>query len=129
MIKISSLSNKTCLKIWGIYHIGITALFLILLLIGKRSINIDADLFNMLPKPVASEAISAADEKLTETTGQNVFILVSNPDFDECKKSAEKVYNQLKDSGHCRWRVNVHRLSLWAERNRKIVIPPPQATA
>ena len=98
MIKISSLSNKTCLKIWGIYHIGITALFLILLLIGKRSINIDADLFNMLPKPVASEAISAADEKLTETTGQNVFILVSNPDFDECKKSAEKVYNQLKDS-------------------------------
>ena len=90
MIKISSLSNKTCLKIWGIYHIGITALFLILLLIGKRSINIDADLFNMLPKPVASEAISAADEKLTETTGQNVFILVSNPDFDECKNLLKK---------------------------------------
>ena len=37
--------------------------------------------------------------------------------------------NARKDSGHCRWRVNVHRLSLWAERNRKIVIPPPQATA
>ena len=34
-----------------------------------------------------------------------------------------------KDSGHCRRRVNVHRLSLWAERNRKIVIPPPQAPA
>ena len=37
--------------------------------------------------------------------------------------------NARKDSGHCRWRVNVHRLSLWAERNRKIVIPPPQAPA
>ena len=31
--------------------------------------------------------------------------------------------------GHCRWRVNVHRLSQWAERNRKIGIPPPQAPA
>ena len=37
--------------------------------------------------------------------------------------------NARKDSGHCRWCVNVHRLSLWAERNRKIVIPPPQAPA
>ena len=37
--------------------------------------------------------------------------------------------NARKDSGHCRWRVNVHRLSQWAERNRKIVIPPPQAPA
>ena len=37
--------------------------------------------------------------------------------------------NARKDSGHCRWRVNVHRLSQWAERYRKIVIPPPQAPA
>ena len=37
--------------------------------------------------------------------------------------------NARKDSGHCRWRVKVHRLSLWADRNRKIVIPPPQAPA
>ena len=37
--------------------------------------------------------------------------------------------NARKDSGHCHWRVNVHRLSQWAERNRKIVIPTPQAPA
>ena len=37
--------------------------------------------------------------------------------------------NARKDSGHCRWRVIVNRLSFWAERNRKIVIPPPQAPA
>ena len=34
-----------------------------------------------------------------------------------------------KDSGHCRKIGTVHRLSLWAERYRKIVIPPPQAPA
>lgn len=96
--KIYSLKNKTFLRIWGIYHIGIIALFGILLLIGKRSVNIDADLFNMLPKPAASEAIMAADSKLTEITGKNVFILVSNPDFKECKIAAENAYTQLKDS-------------------------------
>ena len=37
--------------------------------------------------------------------------------------------NARKDSGHCRWRVNDHRLSQWAERNRKIVIPLPQTPA
>ena len=98
MKKIYSLKNKTFLKIWGVYHFGILLVFGLLLLLGKRSITIDADLFNMLPKPVASEAISAADEKLTEVTGQNVFILVSNPSFDECKKVADNVYSQLKDS-------------------------------
>ena len=36
--------------------------------------------------------------------------------------------NARKDSVHCRGRVNVHRLYQWAERNRKIVIPPPQAS-
>ena len=34
-----------------------------------------------------------------------------------------------KDSGHCRKIGTVHRLSLWAERYRKIVIPPPLAPA
>ena len=28
--------------------------------------------------------------------------------------------NARKDSGRCRWRVNVHRLSQWAERNQKM---------
>ena len=43
--------------------------------------------------------------------------------------SAALRLNARKDSGHCRMIGTVHRLSQWAERNRKIVIPPPQAPA
>lgn len=64
----------------------------------KKGINIDADLFNMLPKPEMGKALNAADEKLTEITGQNVFILVSNPDFNKAKQVSEQVYSQLKES-------------------------------
>ncbi len=64
----------------------------------KKGINIDADLFNMLPKPEMGKALNAADEKLTEVTGQNVFILVSNPEFNKAKEVAEKVYSQLEGS-------------------------------
>ena len=73
MKSLSSHQNKTYLKFWGIYHFIIIGLFLGLCIFKPSAIKIDADLFNMLPKPVDSKAISAADEKLTEITGQNVF--------------------------------------------------------
>lgn len=98
MKSLSLLKNKTFLIFWLVYHVGIVGLFALLMLVGKRSINIDADLFNMLPNPVASEAISAADEKLTEITGKNVFILVSNTNYEKCLETADKVYQELKDS-------------------------------
>ena len=58
----------------------------------------DADLFNMLPKPFEGKSLAMADAKLTELTGQSVFILVSNPEFDEALAVADKVYNELKTS-------------------------------
>ena len=52
----------------------------------------------MLPKPDIGKAMGVADERLTEMTGQNVFILVSHKDFDTAKSVAEIVYGELKDS-------------------------------
>ena len=97
MKKLTSLQNKTFLKIWIAFHALVLIGFAAMLSV-KRGITIDVDLFNMLPKPEMGKALNAADEKLTEVTGQNVFILVSNSDFSEAKKVSEKVYEQLKDS-------------------------------
>ncbi|UKI53500.1 MAG: hypothetical protein L6V86_10780 [Treponema sp.] len=97
MKKLTSLQNKTFLKFWIFFHAIIIAAFCAMLSV-KKGINIDADLFNMLPKPEMGKALNAADEKLTEVTGQNVFILVSNPDFNKAKQVSEQVYSQLKES-------------------------------
>lgn len=97
MKNLTSLQNKTFFKIWLIFHAVIIAGFCAMISVQKK-INIDADLFNMLPKPELGKALEAADEKLTEVTAQNVFILVSNPDFGKAKEVAENVYNQLNGS-------------------------------
>lgn len=97
MKKLTSLQNKTFFKFWIFFHAVIILGFCAMLYVQK-GINIDADLFNMLPKPEMGKALNAADEKLTEVTGQNVFILVSNPDFNKAKQVAENVYGQLNGS-------------------------------
>jgi len=97
MRKLTSLHNKTFFKLWILFHLIVIACFSAMLAV-KRHINIDADLFNMLPKPVMGKALDAADEKLAEMTGQNVFILVSNPDFAKAKEVAGTVYGKLSAS-------------------------------
>ncbi len=97
MKKLTSLQNKTFFKFWILFHAVIIAGFCAMLY-SKKGINIDADLFNMLPKPAMGKALEAADSKLTEVTGQNVFILVSNPNFSKAKAVASEVYEKLKES-------------------------------
>ena len=98
MRKLASLQNKTYLRIWIAYHLLIAAAFVFMLFAKHGTVKVDADLFNMLPKPVMEKALSSADEKLTEMTGQNVFILVSNESFAEAKAVAETVYAKLNGS-------------------------------
>lgn len=97
MKKLTSLQNKVFFYIWLIFHVLILAGFGAMFA-SKRAIVIDSDLFNMLPKPVMGKALEAADDKLMEVTAQNVFILVSNPDFNKAKSVADTVYTKLKDS-------------------------------
>ena len=89
--------NKIYAAAWLIFHAAIILPF-VFVVAGSRQLNIDADLFNMLPKPAIGKAMGVADERLTEMTGQNVFILVSHEDFSAAKAAAENVYSQLKDS-------------------------------
>ncbi|MBR7064162.1 MAG: hypothetical protein IKI31_03320, partial [Treponema sp.] len=89
--------NKTFAIVWLVFHL-VVILPAFFLIGTSRTLNVDADLFNMLPKPDIGKAMGLADEKLTETTGQNVFVLVSHKDFDNAKAVAENVYAALKDS-------------------------------
>ena len=87
---LSKLSNKNYLKVWLAYHLGLFAFFALVFCINPSRISIDADLFNMFPRPFEEEGIRNADEKLTENVGQNVFILVSHQDFSKAKEAAEE---------------------------------------
>lgn len=95
---LSKLQNKHFLFAWIIFHLGFLAFFGITALAKKGDVTIDADLMNMFPASFSEESIRAADEKLTDTTSKNAFILVSNENFGEAKRIAEIVYNELKDS-------------------------------
>lgn len=105
----TKLTNVHFLLFWIIFHVGFLIFFGIVYFSHKDNIFIDADLFNMFPKSFNEESVRIADEKLTEITGQNVFIIVANPDFQNAKKTAENVYSQLKDS------KNFNTISLYQE--------------
>ena len=106
---LSKLSNKNYLKVWLAYHLGLFAFFALVFCINPSRISIDADLFNMFPRPFEEEGIRNADEKLTENVGQNVFILVSHQDFSKAKEAAVSVYNKLSAS------ENFKSLSLYSD--------------
>ena len=91
-------SNHVFLGVWLCFHCGIIIYFLLSLFLVKKPVSIDTDLFNMIPKPMLSASIKAADEKMTRLTSEKLFILVSHEDFDEAKKAAAILYNKLKDS-------------------------------
>ncbi len=97
---LNKLENKHFLAIWLIYHLAIVLFFGIVFLSQRGKIAIDADLFNMFPKSFVSDSIKAADEKVTELTGQNVFVLVKNEDFAKAKEDAVTVYNSIENSSN-----------------------------
>ncbi|MCR5187614.1 MAG: MMPL family transporter [Treponema sp.] len=95
---LTNLSEKQSLTAWLVYHLGILLFFLGVLLFAKNQIKIDSDLFNLIPKSFALDSVRKADEKMTSVTGQNVFILVANPDFNQAKNIAVKIYDKLLPS-------------------------------
>lgn len=99
-LQLNKLSLKSFFIIWLIFHVGLISFFGITFLTNPGSIKLDADLFNMFPKPFEEESIRKADEKLTEATGQNVFILVANKDFNKARTAAVNVYDALINSSN-----------------------------
>ncbi|MDE7383118.1 MAG: hypothetical protein K2M99_04445, partial [Treponemataceae bacterium] len=90
-----SLKNKSFLQLWLAYHIVILLIFSIMLVKNGGKIKIDADLFNMLPKPIAEKAVSVAEARLNELTGENLIILVTSDDFLAAKTAAETVVHSI----------------------------------
>lgn len=95
MKNLTSLSDKSFFKIWIFYHIFVLLIFLLVFFLSGMKIKIDTDLFNMIPKPAMEDAISAVDEKLTKNLSGNMFILVSNEDFDKAKEAAAALYEKI----------------------------------
>jgi len=98
VLLLNKLENKHFLGAWIVFHLGILVFFLITFVSNPGKIGVDADLFNMLPKPIEEEALKVADEKVTEATGQNVFILASDEDFGKARAAAVSVYDRLVSS-------------------------------
>lgn len=90
-------SNKLFVALYLAFHIVVALLFAVALAQTKRLL-VDSDLFNMMPQGTAQKAKSVADKKLLERTNQNTIILVSHEDFSMAKKTAQAVYDSLKES-------------------------------
>lgn len=90
--------NSRFVILWLIFHMLMLVMFLGRLFTNHGQITLDADLFNITPRSIDSEPLKKADEKLTEATGNNAFILVANPDFEKAKSTAETVCEKLNGS-------------------------------
>ncbi|MBQ5491006.1 MAG: MMPL family transporter [Treponema sp.] len=90
-------SNRFYVWLYVLFHAVAILPFLIMLAAGC-GLNLDADLFNMLPRNTESKAMNLADERLSDQTGQSVYVLASHDDFQIAKETAQTVYEQLKDS-------------------------------
>ncbi len=96
-IKNFFLRNKILVPLWIAFHAVLIVLFIISLGLHK-GVQIDADLFNMLPTSTLSGAMGDADQKLSDSTTRNVFVLAGHEDFATAKKTAETVYETLLKS-------------------------------
>ena len=91
-------NNSRYVILWLAFHVLMLILFLCRLFVNQGQISLDADLFNITPRSIDSEPLKKADEKLTEATGNNAFIIVANPDFEKAKDTAETVCEKLDGS-------------------------------
>lgn len=96
--QLNNLKNRHFLTAWIVFHAAILLFFGLTFIFNRSAIKIDADLFNMFPRPFQEEGIRNADEKLTEVVGQNVFILVADKDFSKVRQTAASVYDELNGS-------------------------------
>lgn len=93
----SKLQNRHYAIVFAVFHAVVIGAFVLSLFFGD-GLNIDGDLFNMLPSSTLGKEMGIADERLTESVSQSVYILVSHDDFDKAKATAEVVYDKLHDS-------------------------------
>lgn len=97
MRNLLSLKNKTYVSFWAAFHVLIVLAFCISLFFSN-GLNLNADLYEMLPFANNSQVSKIASSAVTENTGNSVFILSSHEEFAKAKNVAQIVYDSIKDS-------------------------------
>ena len=89
--------NKFFVCLWGFFHAFVFLGFLASLFFGK-GLNVESNLFSMMPSSLSAKEVQAADSLLSERTGSNFFIFAGNAEFSKAKDAALKAFEKL--SGH-----------------------------
>lgn len=87
--------NNLFTFVWIAFHFSIVAAFF-LTLKSYGGLNLDADFTTMLPGTNAGRAAEIAEQSITKSSGNAIFILSSNEDFSKAKVAAETAFRQLK---------------------------------
>ncbi|MBR4448802.1 MAG: hypothetical protein IKS30_01205 [Treponema sp.] len=88
-------SHRIFLKLWILLHTLAAGLFIARIVTG--GLNINASFLDMIPSETDSTAAHIAEENITASSQNNVFILSKSADFSIAKQNAQKVYDALKD--------------------------------
>lgn len=88
-------SHRIFLKLWILLHALAAGVFAARLAAG--GLNINASFLDMIPSDTHSSAAKIAEENITSSSQNNVFILSKSLDFSIAKQNAQKVYDALKD--------------------------------
>ena len=89
--------NKFFVCLWGFFHAVLFVGFLASVFFGK-GLNVESNLFSMMPTSLSAKEIQAADSLLSERTGNNFFIFAGNAEFSKAKEAALNAFEKL--SGH-----------------------------
>lgn len=83
--------------LWICFH-GVTAASFFLGLFFSHGINIDSDIYSMMPSTKQSAAIKIAENSVSKNSSRTVFMLVSHPDFQQAKASALQAFSLLSEN-------------------------------
>ncbi|WP_461252521.1 MMPL family transporter [Treponema sp. R8-4-B8] len=89
--------NIPPLGLWLFVHLTIL-LLLFLSVFVKGPVRINTMLFDMLPRSSQSRAVMEADMLFGERTGRDIIIFSAAPDFENAKKGAVLLYDELGNS-------------------------------
>jgi predicted exporter len=94
--------------LWLVFHGGLFLALALSLFVGP--LNINANLFDIIPVSGSLKKAAFADAIFSERNGRQIVILSAHEDFSAAHKGAEALYAALLDT-----RDNYESLTLWAD--------------
>ncbi|WP_191014441.1 MMPL family transporter [Treponema zioleckii] len=96
MKKIFSRNNLFTI-LWVIFHAAILIAFLVTLKF-YGGFTFDGDYTTLMPSTHSSKAVKIAEDSIGKVTGNSIFILAGNENFEKAEKAAINAYDSLKDN-------------------------------